>query len=105
MERGAVLCTHHNRIIGEQIARIPELPPHGRVPQHGIHALRIARDGRRLEVLHELAHAHQLTREAELLLCRLEGRDRRGGVVRAVQVPCQEAREVLEGSEGLVAAD
>jgi hypothetical protein len=56
-------------------------------------------------VLDELAQPHKLSRRAELLLERLPGLNGRFRMVRAVQVPGEEAREVLEGSEELVAAD
>jgi hypothetical protein len=56
-------------------------------------------------VLHKLAHAHQLARRAELLLGGFKGRDGGGGAVGAVQIPGEEAREVLQCAEELVAAD
>lgn len=56
-------------------------------------------------MLDVLADAHELAREAELLLEGLEGRDGRGQRVGAVQVPGVEAREVLDCAEELVAAD
>jgi hypothetical protein len=80
--------TYHSSIIKNHIPRISQLSPNRRKPKHRIHALRIARDRRRLEVLHKLAHAHQLARQPELLLGRLEGRDGGLRVVGAVQVPC-----------------
>ena len=99
------VCTHHRSIVKKHVSCIPELSSHRRVPQHWVHAPRITCDGRGLEVLDELADAHQLARQAELLLSRLPWRNRGSGVVRAVQVPREEAREVLEGAEHFVATD
>ena len=56
-------------------------------------------------MLDELSDAHDFAREPELLLDCLEGGDLAGCAICAVQVPGVEAREVLEGSEELVAAD
>jgi hypothetical protein len=56
-------------------------------------------------VLDELADAHQLTRKAELLFGCLEGRDAGLRMVCAVEVPGEEAREVLESTKDFVAAD
>jgi hypothetical protein len=56
-------------------------------------------------VLDEFAHAQQLARGAELLLGRFEGGDGGLGAVGAVQVPGEEAREVLQRAQDLVAAD
>ncbi len=56
-------------------------------------------------MLDVLADAHELARQAELLLEGLEGRDAAGRRVGAVQVPGVEAREVLDGAQELVAAD
>jgi hypothetical protein len=97
--------TYHGRIIQQHICCIPQLTANRRISQHRIHPLCIAGHGRSLEVLDELADAHQLAREAELLLGRLEGRDAGLGMVCAVEVPGEEAREVLEGAEDFVAAD
>jgi hypothetical protein len=81
-------CTYHRNIIQQHIRRIPQLPANLGIPQHGIHTLRIARNRRSPEMLHELAHAQQLARGTELLLRRLERRNRRLRPVRPVQVPC-----------------
>lgn len=97
--------THHSGIVQQHVPRISELAPDGGIPQHRVHRLCVAGHGSSLEVLDKLAHAHQLPRQAELLLGRLEGRDRRLGMVGAVEVPGQEARKVLESPQDLVAAD
>ena len=68
-------CTYHGSIIQQHIRRVPQLAANRRIPQHRIHPLCIAGYCRSLEVLDELADAHQLARETELLLGRLEGRD------------------------------
>jgi hypothetical protein len=52
-----------------------------------------------------LADAEALPRETELLLDSLEGGDNPLWVVGTVEVPGIKAREVLEGTEELVAAD
>lgn len=52
-----------------------------------------------------LPDAEALPRESELLLDSLEGGDNPLWVVGTVEVPGIKAREVLEGSEELVAAD
>jgi hypothetical protein len=97
--------TYHTSIIAQHVECISQLPSHSGKSQHGIHRLRIAGDGRSAEVLDKLAHAHQLARRAERLLgCFIRG-DGRGGAVRAVQVPGEEAGEVLERAEDFVASD
>lgn len=53
----------------------------------------------------ELAQAHGFAGLAEGFLDGIVAGDGRGGVVGAVEVPGEEAGEVLNGSEGLVAAD
>lgn len=50
-----------------------------------------------------LTDAEEFTREGELFLDGLEGVDFRLGIVGAEEVPGEEAGEVLEGSDGLVA--
>lgn len=56
-------------------------------------------------MLNELAHAHQLARQAELFLGCLEGRNAGLRMVRPVQVPSQKARKVLQRAEDFVATD
>jgi hypothetical protein len=56
-------------------------------------------------VFHEFADTEEFAREAELFLCGFEGRDARLWVVGAVEIPGEEAGEVLEGAEDFVAAD
>jgi hypothetical protein len=56
-------------------------------------------------MLDKLADAHPFARGAELLFRSFKGRDGRGGAVRAVEVPCEEAGEVLQGAEDFVTAD
>ena len=105
-----VLCcqgawTHHASIVTKHVECVSQLSSYGCEPQYWIHALGIAGYSRGAEVLDELAHAHQLARRAECLLGRfIRGYGRRGSV-RAVQVPGEEAGEVLEGTEHLVASD
>ena len=53
----------------------------------------------------EFAGAQHLTDERELLLGSIEGGDGAVGPVCAVEVPCVEAGEVLDGAEEFVAAD
>ena len=97
--------THHASIVTEHVERISQLSSYGCEPQYGIHALGIAGYSRGAEVLDELAHAHQLARRAECLLGRfIRGYGRRGSV-RAVQVPGEEAGEVLESAEDFVPSD
>jgi hypothetical protein len=97
--------THHTNIIQQHIRRIPKLPTHCRRPQHGIHTLRIARDCRGAEVLHEFPDAHPFARRAQLLFRGFERRDAGLRAVRAVEVPGEEAREVLERAQEFVASD
>jgi hypothetical protein len=87
--------TYNTNIIQKHIRRISELPSDRRTPQHGVHALRIARDGRSAEMLDKLADAHPFARGAELLFRGFKGRDGGRGAVRAVEVPREEAGEVL----------
>jgi hypothetical protein len=56
-------------------------------------------------VLDELCQAHGLADAAEVLLDAIEDVDGGLRVVGAVEVPREEAREVLDCAEGLVAAD
>lgn len=56
-------------------------------------------------MLDEFPHAQQFARVAEGFLRGVEGRDGGERAVCAVQVPCEEAREVLDGAEEFVAAD
>ena len=56
-------------------------------------------------MLDELAHAHQLARRAERLLGRFIRGDGQRGSVGAVQVPGEEAGDVLVGAEYFVASD
>ena len=88
--------------IKAQIHPIPQLPPYRQILQHRIHALRIARNSRRLEVLHILANSEHLSRKAELPLDGLEGGDDASWVVGAVEIPGVEAGEILEGAEEFV---
>jgi hypothetical protein len=104
-DRDRVVMTYDAEIIQQHIPRIPQLSPNRRKPQHRIHALCIARNSRSAEMLDELAHAHQLARRAELLFRGFERGDAGCGAVGAVQVPGEEAREVLQSAEHFVAAD
>lgn len=97
--------TYHGSIIQQHISRVSQLATDRRIPQHRIDTLCIAGHRRSLEVLDELADAHQFTRKAELLLGRFEGRDAGLRMVCTVEVPGEEAREVLEGAKDFVAAD
>jgi hypothetical protein len=56
-------------------------------------------------MLNKFPDAQYFAREPELLLCGFKGRDRGRGVVGAVQVPGEEAGEVLERAEDFVATD
>lgn len=56
-------------------------------------------------MLGELADTHDLACRAQLLLDRIVRVNSRLRSVRAVQVPGVEAREVLQGTEELVATD
>jgi hypothetical protein len=56
-------------------------------------------------VLDEFADAHEFARLAEGFFRGVEGGDGAEGPVRAVQVPREEAGEVLQGAEELVATD
>ena len=91
--------------IQQHVGSVAELASNSSRFDNGVEGGAIRGDGGGLEVLDELAHAHQLARGAELLLGGVEGRDAAEGPVRAVQVPGQEAREVLHRAEDLVAAD
>ena len=101
--RGA--WTHHTSIVAEHVECISQLSSYGCEPQHGVHGLGIAGYSRGAEVLDELAHAHQLARRAEGLLGRFIRGDGRSGSVGAVQVPGEEAGEVLESAEDFVPSD
>lgn len=83
------------RVVAQHVAGIAQLAAHGGVAQHGVHGHGVRGYGRGFEVLDELADAHQLAGQAELLLGRFKGRDGGRGVVCAVEVPGEEAREVL----------
>jgi len=97
--------TYNTRVVAEHVERIAQLSPNRREAQHRVHALRIACDRRRAEVLDELAHAHQLARRAKRLLGGFKGRDAGLGPVGAVQVPCEETGEVLQRAQHFVATD
>ena len=56
-------------------------------------------------MLDELCQAHGLAHGAEVLLDAIEDVDGGLRVVGAVEIPGEEAREVLDCAEGLVAAD
>lgn len=56
-------------------------------------------------MLDELAETHRFASAPKALLDGIEGRDGGRWVVGAVEVPREKAREVLDRSEGLVAAD
>jgi hypothetical protein len=56
-------------------------------------------------MLNEFADAHEFAGCAEGLFCGFEGGDGGEGTVRAVEVPREEAGEVLQGAEELVATD
>lgn len=88
-----------------EVDGVAELAPDGRVLQHGIEGFRVGGQRSRAEVLDVLADAEQLAREAEVGFYRQEGRDCQWGGVGAEQVEGEEAREVLQRAEELVAAD
>lgn len=89
-----------------QVAGVAELATDGQVAQDGVDgALVLQGDGGSLEVLDELADAHDLARGAELLLDGIVGVDGGLRAVGAVQVPGVEAGEVLQGTEKLVTTD
>jgi hypothetical protein len=56
-------------------------------------------------MLHEFPDAHPFARRAQLLFRGFEWRDAGLGAVRAVEVPGEEAREVLERAQEFVASD
>lgn len=56
-------------------------------------------------MLDELCQAHGLAHAAEVFLEPIEDFDGLLAVVRAEEVPGQEAREILDRAEGLVAAN
>lgn len=99
------MLTHHTCIVQQHVKCITQLSAYGSEPQHGVHGFGIACDSGGAEVLDKLADTHQLARRAELLLGRLIRRDGGLWAVRAVEIPCEEAREVLKGTQDLVAAD
>ena len=74
--------------IQQHVGSVAELAPHGGGLDDRVERGAVRGDGGGLEVLDELAHAHQLARCAELLLGCVEGRDGREGPVCAVEVPC-----------------
>lgn len=95
----------HRRRIKTQVSGISQLSSHSHVPQHGIHGFSIGRSGRGFEVLNVLAETHELADEAELLLDLRPWCDGAGDGVGAQEVPRVEAREVLDYTEELVAAE
>lgn len=99
------VTTYHAGVIAKHVKGIAKLSPDCREPQHGIHALRIACDSRSAKVLDKLAHAHQLASRAECLLGGLKGRDTGLRAVGTVQVPGEEAGEILQCAQYFVAAD
>ena len=97
--------THVSDSIQAQIRRVPHLSPNGQIFQHRIHTLRIRRNGRCFEMFDILTDAERLSSEAKLLLDDLKGGNYSSGIVRAIEVPGVEAREVLKRAEKLVATD
>lgn len=92
--------------IQSQVARIAELTTHSQIPQDGVNgALVIQRDRRGFEVFDKFTDAQDLPGYPELLLDCVEWVDAALGSVRAVEVPGEETREVLECAQDLVAAD
>ena len=82
-----------------------ELAADGQVLDDGVGGVSVGGDGGEFEVLDELCQAHGLAHAAEVLLDAIEDVDGGLRVVGAVEVPGEEAREVLDCAEGLVAAD
>ncbi len=91
--------------IKAQVYRVAQLPAYSAILQHWVHGLAISRNGGSLEVLDILADAQGFSSEAELLLDGFVRGDDSRRVIRSEEVPGVEAREVLEGTEELIATD
>lgn len=84
---------------------VTELPADGAEADDGVHGCGVGGGGGGAEVLDELTQAHGLAHAAHVLLQLLEEVDARLRVIGPVEVPCQEARQVLDRAEDLVATD
>ena len=87
--------THESNRIQRQIRGVTQLSSYGAVFEDWVHTLAIRRYGSSLEVLHILADSQCFANQAELLLNGFEGYDKTRRIVRAVEVPGIESREVL----------
>lgn len=89
-----------------QVSSVTELATDSQVAEDRVDGgLVVESEAGGLEVLDELADTHDLACRAKLLLHRIVRVNSRLRSVRAVQVPGVEAREVLQGTEELVATD
>lgn len=105
---GELLDARHvgvGHVVEEHVEGVAELAADGQVLDDGVGGVGVRGDGGELEVLDELCQAHGLADAAEVLLDAIEDVDGGLRVVGAVEVPREEAREVLDCAEGLVAAD
>ena len=92
-------------VVEQHVESVAELAADGQVLDDGVGGVGVGGDGGEFEVLDELCQAHGLAHAAEVLLDAIEDVDGGLRVVGAVEVPGEEAREVLDCAEGLVAAD
>jgi hypothetical protein len=92
-------------VVEQHVESVAELATYGQVLDDGVGGVGVGGDGGEFEVLDELCQAHGLAHATEVLLDAIEDVDGGLRVVGAVEVPGEEAREVLDCAEGLVAAD
>lgn len=93
------------QVVHEHVASVPELPTHGQILQYRVHRFRVGGQRGRLEVLDELAESQAFTHTSKVVLECREDLDRSLRVVGAIDIPGQEAGEILDCTEGLVATD
>jgi hypothetical protein len=92
-------------VVEQHVESVAQLATYSQILNDGVGGVGVGGDGGQLEVLDEFGQAHSLADAAEVLLDAIEDVDGGLRVVGAVEVPGEEAREVLDCAEGLVAAD
>jgi hypothetical protein len=92
-------------VVKQHVKSVAQLAAYSQILDDGVGGVGVGGDGGQLEVLDEFGQAHSLADAAKVLLDAIEDVDGGLRVVGAVEVPGEEAREVLDCAEGLVAAD